>query len=242
MSAEANDTRTDEAERLRLHEALTRLVLALSDLTPLLLIVEDLHWADEATFDALSYLTRHLSESRVLLIGSYRKEDALALKSPWEGLQAILREGIRQRLLLSRLSEEETALLVQQGLGTKAPLFAARLYRETSGNPLFLLETVRSLHADGILYQDEHGVWSTRWDSRTSDYSEANDTRTDELPLPAAIEAVIEKRLGRLDSEPRQILALAAVLGSQVTLPLLLDISQSAKRATLAALKTALTP
>ena len=218
-----------EQDRMRLLEALTRTVLALGQITPHVVILEDLQWADEATLEALINLTRRLAESRVLVIGSCRGEEARERAAVWEALQALDRAGYRERLELSRLTDEEAGELVRQGLGLteKAPLFEARLYRETEGNPLFVLETLRALYDEGLLYRDPSGEWTTPWDETTTDYAE--------LPLPPEVYQVIARRLARLGPDERATLNTAAVLGADFDFTLLFRAGNLEQEASLAA-------
>ncbi|MGC9399867.1 MAG: ATP-binding protein [Anaerolineae bacterium] len=204
-----------EQQRARLLEALARTVLALGHIAPHLLILEDLQWADEATLSALVHLTPRLAESRVLVIGSYRGEEARETRAVWEALQALERGSGHPCLLLKRLNADQTGELVRRGLGLvdRAPLFEKRLHQETDGNPLFVLETLRALQDEGLLYRDEAGKWSTRWDDTTVDYTE--------LPLPAGVYQVINRRLARLGASERAALNTAAVLGSDFGFTLL---------------------
>jgi len=203
-------------QRSRLLEALTRIVLALSQIAPHLLILEDLHWADKATLEALAHLARRLAVSRVLVIGSYRGGEARERAAAWQLLQMLDRTGYCQRRELPRLTAEETGELVRRGLGLtrQAPRFEARLHRETGGNPLFVLETLRALHDEGVLYRGASGEWSTPWDETTTDYAE--------LPLPPEVYQVIARRLTRLGPDEREMLNTAAVLGANFDLALLL--------------------
>ncbi len=218
-----------EQDRMRLLEALTRTVLALGQIAPQVLILEDLQWADEATLEALAHLTRRLAESRVLVIGSCRGEEVRERAAVWEALQALDRAGYRERLELSRLTGEETGELVRRGLGLteEAPLFEARLYQETAGNPLFALETLRALHDEGLLYRDPSGEWSTPWDKTTTDYAE--------LPLPPEVYQVIARRLARLGADERATLNTAAVLGADFDFTLLFRAGNLEQEASLAA-------
>jgi len=218
-----------EQERRRLLEALARVVLALGRITPHFFILEDLQWADEGTLDALVYLVRRLAGSRVLVAGSYRGEEARERGTVWEALQALDRAGGYGRLELSRLTAEETGDLVRRGLGLpgRAPRFEARLYRETEGNPLFVVETLRALHDEGVLYRDASGTWSTPWDETTQDYRE--------LPLPPGVHEVIARRLARLNREERAVLDTAAVLGADFDFVLLAEACDLPRQAVLAA-------
>ncbi len=208
-----------EQERIRLLEALARVVSCLGRIAPHLLILEDLQWADMATLEALTYLVSRLATSRVLVIGSYRGEEAREEGTRWEALRALDRAGVCERLELSRLTAEETGELTRRGLGlmTRSPRFEARLYQETEGNPLFLLETLRALYEEGLLYRDASGEWSTPWDETTVDYAE--------LPLPAGVYQVIARRLQRLGPDERTMLNAAAVLGGECDFELLMRTS-----------------
>ncbi|MFQ5856833.1 MAG: tetratricopeptide repeat protein [Anaerolineae bacterium] len=219
----------EEAQR-RLLEAITRVLLALEQVTPHLLILDDLQWADEGTLEVIAHLLPRLPAHRILVIVSYRGAEARARPAVWNTLRALDQAcpgpgaGGHGRVLLGRLSAVETAELVQQGLGlvSQASGFEARLYRESGGNPLFVLETLRALHDAGRLYQDESGAWSIRWDETTAD-----DT---ELPLTPALQQVIARRLARLSPAVRATLNAAAVLGDDFDFTLLRQISEAESR------------
>lgn len=216
-------------DQSQLLQALSHIVLALGQLAPHLLILEDLHWADEDTFSALKHLAEHLPSGRVLVIGSYRSGEARARPPVWGALQALDRAGLGQRIELAPLSLSDTRELVRRALGLAhaAPFFAGRLHQETAGNPLFILETLRSLHDERVLYRDRTGAWSTPWDETTVDYVE--------LPLPAGVRQVIARRLARLAPAERAALNAAAVLGAEFDLALLLATSDFHRGACVAA-------
>jgi len=219
-----------EQEHIRLLEGIVRVALALGEITPSLLILEDLHWADEATFDALVYLAQRLPDSRVLLVASFRPAHAQARPIVSAGLQAVERIGVRRCLTLAPLDQEETEEIVRRGLNLSepAPLFTARLHRETGGNPLFVLESLRTLHAEGLLVRNEAGEWATPYDQETVDYAE--------LPLSHEVNQAIVRRLERIDATERHLLEAAAVLGVEVSPMLLTQISGMGGREMLTAL------
>jgi len=204
-----------DQERARLLEAATNLLTGWATITPLLLIVEDVHWADEDTLSLLPALAQRLSDQRVLVVGTYRGEEARASSLVWEHLQALDRAGLLQRLTLDNLDLDATGELIRRclGLSQSAPVFEKRIYQETNGNPLFILETLRTLQDEGLLTQNEDGNWRTPWDETTADYAE--------LPLPPLVEQVIARRLGRLSPLSRQVLNAAVILGLQFDFTLL---------------------
>ncbi len=208
-----------EQAHIRLMEGLVRVILALGKISPTLLILEDLHWADAATLDILAYLSQRLAASRVLVVVSFRPTDARENPAVWAGLNAVDRAGLLARIALSPLSLEETGELMQRALHLAQPAtrFAARIHHETGGNPLFVLESLRTLYAEGLLTQEGAGVWSTPYDADTTDYAE--------LPLLPAVEETISHRLTRLDAHTRYLLNAMSVAGSQVSLLVLADMA-----------------
>ena len=197
-----------EREHERLANAFTVLFDAWSNVCPLVLILEDLHWAGEDSLAILEVLSQRLAARRVLIIGSYRRDEAQARPSVWEHLQAAHRSGSHEWLQLRPLDAGATGELIRRSLGISqaAPLFEDRLYQETGGNPLFTLEILRALNDEGLLVQDDEGQWSTPWDETTVAYTE--------LPLPPAVEQVIARRLTQLAPSERAVLDTASILGS----------------------------
>jgi len=196
-----------EREQERLVNALAQLLTAWSQAVPLLLVLEDLHWADEDSLVMLAAVGQRLRAQRVLIAGSYRGDEARSRLPVWQKLQALHRADLRQRMVLAPLDSKATDELVRRSLGMRLPatLFAARLHRETGGNPLFVLEVLRALYDDGLLFQNEQGEWSTPWDEATTDYGE--------MAVPAAVGRVIAHRLALLKPDEREALETAAVLG-----------------------------
>jgi len=204
-----------EQAHSRLLEALARTVLALGEIAPHVLILEDLQWSDEASLEALTYLVPRLPESHVLVIGSCRSEETWGRTGVWQKLRTLDWTDAYRRLVLSPLTAEECGSLVRRSLAlrSRAPTFEARLYLETGGNPLFVLETLRALHDEGVLYRDTSGDWSTPWDQTTTDYAE--------LPLPPGVYQVIARRLAQLTSDEHATLQVASVLGTDFDFELL---------------------
>jgi DNA-binding SARP family transcriptional activator/DNA-binding transcriptional ArsR family regulator len=190
-----------------LHAALASVLLALGQIVPQVLILEDLHWFDRATLDALVALLPALRGARMLLIVSGRAEELTTRPPVWDTLMQLDRSGLMRRVELQGLDEAEVAELVRRALRMQhpAPRFSARLAAATGGNPYFILETLRALCEQGTLRRDEQGVWHTPWDTAESDYQE--------LPLPAGLRQAINGRVGTLTQEERTALAAAAVLG-----------------------------
>ena len=202
-------------EHERLVQAFAKFLSAWGQITPLLIIIDDLHWSNEDNLDLLIELVPHLHNTRVILMGTYRGEDVKVRDSLWKRLAALSSAGMKKHILLERLSLEATSEMIRRSLGLsdEVPLFEKRLFQETQGNPLFILETLRALSDEGILAQDDAGNWHTPWDETTSDYTE--------LPLPKAVERTIAARLEHLSVEERIVLKAAAVLARDFNFSLL---------------------
>jgi DNA-binding SARP family transcriptional activator len=187
----------DEA-RTRLLEALCRLMLGLTaGPHPLLLCLDDLHWADSATFDWILCLARRMANRptehrRILVLGTYRTDEQGSIDELRHGL---LRLGMLSELQLAGLEPGSVLQIVRHLTGPRPGLAALsrRLHRATGGNPFFLLETLRALLEAGQLAGDF--------------------TALEEVPLPDTVREAVEARLRRLDPGARQVLEAGAILG-----------------------------
>ncbi|MEA2363218.1 MAG: hypothetical protein QOD71_2363 [Thermoleophilaceae bacterium] len=130
-----------EAEQVRVFEALLAVFDAMSAEQPLLLVIEDLHWADSSTRSFVRFLARTLCTERMLVVGTYRS-DELHRRHPLRPLLAELaRDPLAHLIELERLSRDEMAEQLEDILGSRAdPGLVERLYSRSEGNPLFTEE------------------------------------------------------------------------------------------------------
>ena len=200
-----------EQEHSRLLEAICWYLRGLSRIAPHVIMLEDIHWADEQTLEALQVLTSGLSQMRLLVLCAFRAETVREKSWLWEALLALDKSPTCHRLSLNRLSETDTKELVRLALGQADPVpdFGQRMYQETDGNPLFVAETLKTLTEDGVLRWNEAGGWSV---SEPAAISRA-------LGVPQGISQMIDRRLSRLDADARTVLEMAAVLGEHFDLP-----------------------
>jgi len=186
-------------ERFRLYDALTRLLLHLARRQPLALILDDLHWADPDSLGALRYVARSLSRSQVLLIGIYRDpEIGLDDRHPLSDTLALLRrEAGYQQLTLRGFSYPEVADYLAQSAHEALPqALVQTIHTETGGNPFFVREVFRYL-----LEEDKIARRAGRW---TTDFSMA------ELGIPPGVRQVLARRLSHLSDETNTLLRFAA--------------------------------
>ena len=167
---------------------------------PLLLVLEDLHWADESTLLLTEYLAPLLPEMPVLVLGTYRDVE-VDLQHPLARVIGQLgRRRLVERINLRRLSYDGVRAMLRALAGQPAPDQLVRMIdRETEGNPFFVEEVYLHLVESGALL-DEHGRLR-------------RDMRLDEVSVPESIRLVLGQRLGRLASSTREVLVAAAVTG-----------------------------
>ncbi len=189
-----------------LWDALDQLVAFIADERALVLVLEDMHWADEASIRLFHYLARRAPRRRELLILTYRSEEIVsevgARPHPLPAvLQLLSREERFHRIELSRLGRDDVAAILDRLYPehTWGRDFPALLYRETEGNPFFMVEILKLLVAEEVLAPRD-GRWSLT-------------TAVDKLLIPDKVYDVVMRRLGRLAEREREILELGAVEG-----------------------------
>jgi DNA-binding SARP family transcriptional activator len=182
-----------QQEARRLFEGAARFLGALP--APSLLVIEDLHWADEGSLRMLDYLAHHDALRSTLLVTTVRSEDVeQQLLSMLRGLE---RQRLLERLELGPLPVEATVQLLREVVRDDVRQLGQQLHAETEGNPLFAVETIRSLLESGEL---QLGVAA----------------RSGPTPLPESVQAAIRGRLARLDADAHELARAAAVLGGDV--------------------------
>jgi len=191
--------------RQRTLDGLKRLFVRESQVQPLLLVFEDLHWIDAETQALLDSLLESLPTARLLLLVNYRPE----YQHGW-GHKTYYRQLRLDPLPPARADEFLQALLGDDpSLAPLTPLLIAR----TGGNPFFLEESVRTLVETGMLVGTPGG------------YRLAQPLAS--LQMPATVQAVLAARIDRLPPEEKHLLQTAAVIGTEVPLPLLQAIAEA---------------
>ena len=191
-----------EQARFRLFDSITAFLKGAGRRQPLVLILEDLHWADRESLLLLEFVTRELSNARLLVIGTYRDVEVSRGHPLSQTLGELTRERLFQRILLRGLSQEDVERFIELVSGAKPPQnMTEAVYRQTEGNPLFVTEVVRLLVQEG-----EVG----RRDAPT-----LRDSDTWTVRIPEGIREVIGRRLDRLSERCNQTLTIASVIGRE---------------------------
>jgi DNA-binding CsgD family transcriptional regulator len=185
-----------------------RFFAELSSRRPILVLLEDLHWADPASLELLRHVAPYLRQWSILLLATYRV-DELTRRHPFSRqLPALVREAEGLRLDLRRLEAQALRALVAARYRLPAQdeaRLVVYLDQHADGNPFFATEILRALEEEGFLQANDDG-WSLG--------------EIDRVVVPAFLRQVIDGRVERLGEDLRQPLAMAAVIGQDVPLTL----------------------
>lgn len=189
----------------RLLGELTEYVRALASNRLLVIVMDEMQWADGTTWDALEHLITQLDVDRMMIVLAHRPDSAYE-SSPHKPMLG--RFDITRELSLSRLTRDEVKQWLEAAFHRQAIAreFLAFLYRHTEGNPLFISQLLRALVEDGaIWYSGSRWEWSA----------------VSELRLPAGRRALIAQRLARFSSSTQAVLGTAAIIGREFDVGLL---------------------
>ncbi|HUQ38699.1 MAG TPA: AAA family ATPase [Acidimicrobiales bacterium] len=214
-------TRADpESERYRLFRSATELVGEMTATRPVLLVLDDLHWATSPTLLLLRHLLGRDTEAALLIVGTYRDTELGRHHPLADTLAELRRVGRWARIHLDGLSPEELIDLLEtlagERLGDGARALAQVMAAATDGNPFFVTEVLRHLTETQVLYQQD-GHWNSRA------------TTVQELGLPEGVREVIGRRLLRLSESCNRMLSVGAVAGDRFSLHLLEHVPESGK-------------
>jgi len=189
-----------EQERRYLQHGVCEYIERGSMVQPMLLIFENLHWADESTLLLLHHLAQRLQEIPVIVLGTYRHTEVKP-RSPFStALPNLLRQRLGEEIMLARFTEKEVATLLEERTGKKPPPeLVSLMYSETEGNPFFLESLLHHLHESGKLLVDD-GQFKTG--------IQISDTE-----VPRGVRLIISQRLQGVSKECYQMLTTAAALG-----------------------------
>jgi predicted ATPase len=186
----------------RMLRELAEALEVLTRTTPLVLVLEDLHWSDVATVNLLTYLAQRRDPARLLVLGTYRPADVVVRAHPLRGmLQELRGRGVCDDLALELLLPDDMEAYMTARLGGEVTTeLVALLYQQTEGNALFLVNLLEHLVEQGAVKQE-----GARWTLRSS---------LSAVPsLPDALQLLITKRLEQLAPEAQHVLEVASVAG-----------------------------
>ena len=188
----------------RLFDAFLQLLQGLAQKAPMLVVLENLHWADPSSLDLFHFVARSAARMPVVLVATYNdahRESHRELRAAEQSLSSL---GVLTRHLLPPLTADETAQMVVTAFGESPEVvreFAERVHTRTRGNPFFIEETLKALVSGGRLRRE-----GERWVGWA----------TQQLALPDSIRDALSQRYERLSEAAQQVVQVAAVVGSEV--------------------------
>jgi ATP/maltotriose-dependent transcriptional regulator MalT len=196
-----------EQARFRLFDSITTFLKNAAQSQPLMLILDDLHWADKPSLLLLQFLARQLGESHLLVVGSYRDLELSRQHPLSAALAQLSRLPVFQRELLLGISQEDTGQFIEMTAGMRpSPQLVETIHAHTEGNPFFLKEMTRLL--------------SERGELRAAGIGEPEGIR-----IPQGVREVIGQRLNRLSESCHQTLTIASIIGREFDFRLLRTLS-----------------
>jgi predicted ATPase len=184
---------------------------------PSMFCIEDLQWADPSTLALMHYVARNTCNCNLLMLGTYRPEDIIETTGEKvhhlvETMQLMNREDIFRKIELNRLGEDNMDEMLKTLLGNTSftDEFKSEIYKETEGNPLFIVSLVRMLEEENTIAQKD-GKWIL-----VKDLIDAN--------MPSKMHDVIERRLNRVSDDERKTLDYASVIGGEFTSNILSEV------------------
>ncbi len=184
--------------------SVTKKFLLMATNKPVILFLDDVHWADSASLTLLHYITRSIGAERILVIATYRSEEVNAQQDDHphpliDVLRLLGREGILQNLQLQKIGKSDISKIIESMLGGKADdTLVEKLANDSLGNPLFVVESVRMLCEQNRL--QKNGSWKLIGE---------------DLGIPTKVKDVIMRRVESLKPDHRRILYAASVVGEK---------------------------
>lgn len=216
-------TTASALHQVDLFEQYTRVLQTIEQAGPLLLVIDDLQWADAGSINLLFHLGRRIKSSHILILGAFRSEEVtLGRDGGRHPLEPVINEFRREfGDILLNVDKIEGRKFIEAFLNSEphhlGPSFREMLYHQTQGHPLFTIELLRGLQERGDIIQDPDGYW-------------IEGPSLDWVTLPVRVEAAIQERIGRLPEILQKALAVASVEGEMFTAEVISQIRKIDKR------------
>lgn len=213
---------TLEIDQGRIWKQYTDMLVAFSEKTPLLVVIDDLQWADTASLELLFHLAHSLEQSRIMILGIYRPDDITGEREGKRHPLVPVINEIKRRfgdvfVNLDEQSENEKQIFVFELLDREPnrldKQFRLAFFERTKGYPLFTIELLQELKDREYLVKDSEGYWNATADLEWN-------------ILPSRVEGIIEERIGRLEKDVYEILSLASVEGENFTAQVVSNLKQ----------------
>ena len=192
-----------ESARFRLFDSIATFLKNAGQVKPIVLILDDLHWADKPSLMLLEFVARELASSRVMIVGTYRDMELNRRHPLAVTLGDLTRERLFERVLLRGLTRADVDRFVEIAAGVTPPSgLVDAIHTQTEGNPLFITETVRLLIQEGEFATEQTSRSDSSWNIR----------------IPEGVREVIGRRLDKLSERCNDVLTVASIIGRVFTL------------------------
>lgn len=189
-------------ERFRLFDSINSFLNEVAALQPMVIVLDDLHWADRSTLDLLEFIAHDVSSSSILLIGSYRDVELTRRHPLSESMVSLARTHGFGRILIRGLESDDVGHLVNAVSSFEAPTtLINEIYDRTEGNPFFVAELARDIDKSG-------------WDARS----------VGDFRIPDSVREAIGLRLNHLSDDCNQAFTTAAIIGREFSLELMREL------------------
>jgi tetratricopeptide (TPR) repeat protein len=216
-----------ETRRYLMFDAVSALLTEASARAPVMLVLDDLHWADRATLQLLRHVMRAPHDAALLIVATYRDADIAADHPLAELLVDLRRDRLFERISLDGLDERAVGELIATHAGHEAPPgIVGTVHEHTDGNPFYVEEVMRHLIETGVVFE-RRGRW-------------ASALTPDEIGVPEGVKEVLARRFARLSDGCRAALSQGAVLGREFSFDVLRAMTESGEDALISALEEAL--
>ncbi|MGI8927182.1 MAG: adenylate/guanylate cyclase domain-containing protein, partial [Tepidiformaceae bacterium] len=183
-----------QSAQFRLFDAFATYLRAMAGKGPLVVALDDLHWADKPTLLLLEHVARDLGRLRLLVVCTYRDTDLSRTHPLSEALAALNRDPGFQRVVLRGLSKDEVRAYIREAAHAEPkPAVLEKIFEETEGNPFFLSEVVNLLTQEGTLNRES----------------------VSDIAVPDGVKEALGRRLDRLSKEANELLQVAAIAGRE---------------------------
>jgi len=183
-----------QSAQFQLFDAFATFVRAIAGKGPLVIALDDLHWADKPTLLLLQHVARDLGRSRLLIVCTYRDTDLSRAHPLSEALGALNRDPGFQRVVLRGLSKDEVRAYIREAAHAEPKTAVLeKIFEETEGNPFFLSEVVNLLTQEGTLNRES----------------------VSDIAVPDGVKEALGRRLDRVSKEANALLQVAAIVGRE---------------------------
>ncbi len=192
-----------ETERLRIADEILEVLKRLSAEKPMIIFLEDLHWTDESSLFVINYLARNIRNYSILLAGTLRPRESASLQKAIDNMN---NEEILDEMALEQLDFKNTIRVIDKTFPhNDFPVtLAERLYEQSKGNPLFVIEMLKGMHDDGSIAKQD-GAYTLVSES---------------YQIPATVEEVVNRRLETLDPDTMAMVEYASCIGQRFDMSL----------------------